>query len=427
MTNTTTIPPTGFAADSITPARDVLLDSANVAEIVARMYNREGGVESCSRRRAKYRIGESLRVVYDVVVDGRNFVVSARTFHNSADEFRRAVPNAETVGGLPGVAHDQRTHSVWWTLPNDRRLRNVGTLLDPPRRVRESSGLPWDQSVLVEYAPERSATVRIVDAHGQITGFAKAYRDRDALEVATQYNRVAASIALLDGIRTPRSLGWARPDRIVVLEAMRGRTWPQLPTDLRLVAMRHLGEALANVHGLPTDFGRGAFQRYRMDRVLHSADLVAVARTDVAAAAHRLRDKLAEGSPPEEPVVCLHGDLNAHNVLFQGDQVHMIDFDQGGSGAASADIGSMLATLMTARLVDPDEPIKGLATAFLAGYKKVRTLPNVAALRWYTGAALVAERAIRAVNRVNLPTLAILPDLLQRAEAVLAGKVHIDE
>ena len=126
-------------------------------------------------------------------------------------------------------------------------------------------------------------------------------------------------------------------------------------------------------------------------------------------------------------MVCLHGDVNANNVLFQGDQVHMIDFDQGGSGAASADIGSMLAMLMTARLVDPDEPIKGLATAFLAGYKKVRTLPNAAALRWYTGAALVVERAIRAVNRVNLPTLAILPDLLQRAGAVLAGKVHIDE
>src|SRR6185295_19555669 len=197
--------------------------------------------------RAKYRIGENLRVAYDIVADGRNFVVSARTFQNSAEAFRRARPNAEPVGGMPGVGHDQQTHSVWWTLPNDRTLRNLGTLLDPPRRVRESSGVAWDQSVLVEYAPERSATARLLDAHDQITGYAKAYRDRDVLEVATQYNRVAASIALLDGIRTPRALGWARPDRIVVLEPMRGRTWTQLPADLQPAAMQRFGEALANL------------------------------------------------------------------------------------------------------------------------------------------------------------------------------------
>jgi aminoglycoside phosphotransferase (APT) family kinase protein len=427
VTMTTTSPPAGFTADPIIPARDVLLDATSVAEIVGRLYDRQGAIESCTLRRAKYRIGESLRVVYDVVADGRNFVISARTFQNSADALRRAQPSAEAVGGMPGVARDPGTHTVWWTLPNDRRLRNIVTLLDPPRRVRESSGVAWDQSVLVEYAPERSATARILDAHGQISGFAKAYRDRDAFEVATQYNRVAASIALLDGIRTPRALGWARPDRIVVLEPMRGRTWTHLPADIQPVAMRHLGQALANVHGLPTDFGRGPFQRYRMERVLNSADLVAIARTDVEAAAKRLRDKLAEGPPPKATVVCLHGDVHANNVLFHGDEVHIIDFDQGGSGAASADIGSMLASLMTARLIDPLESTEGLATAFLEGYTKVRALPSAPELRWYTGAALVAERAIRAVNRVNLPVLAILPELLKMAEAVLAGKVRIDE
>jgi aminoglycoside phosphotransferase (APT) family kinase protein len=428
MTMTTTSPPTGFADDAIIPARDVLLDAASVEEIVGRMYNRDGAIESCTLRRAKYRIGESLRVVYDIVADGRAFVVSARTFQNSAEAFRRAQSTAEPVGGMPGVGHDEQTHSVWWTLPNDRRLHNLGTLLDPPRRVRQSSGVAWDQSVLVEYAPERSATARIVDAHGQTAGFAKAYRDRDALDVATQYNRVAASIALLDGIRTPRALGWARPDRIVVLEPMRGRTWTQLPPELRPAAMQRLGEALANVHGLPTDFGRGPFQRYRIERVLNSADLVAAARTDVAAAARRLHDKLAAGPPAKSTTVCLHGDVHANNVLFHGDQVHIIDFDQGGFGAASADIGSLLASLMTSRLIEHDVHAgHGLGAAFLEGYRKVRALPSGPELRWYTGAALVAERAIRAVNRVNLPTLAILPELLQMAESVLAGKVRIDE
>lgn len=422
----TSSPPAGFTTDPVIPARDALLDTASVAEVVGRIYNHEGAIEACTLRRANYCIGESLRVVYDIGTDGRNFVMSARTFHDSAEAFRRAQANAETVGGMPGVAHDPRTQTVWWTLPNDRRLRNIGTLLDPPRRVRESSGVAWDQSVLVGYAPDRSATARLVDAHGQTSGFAKAYLDRDALDVAEQYNRVAASVALLDGIRTPRALGWARPDRIVVLEQMRGRPWAQLPTDLRPTAMQSLGVALANVHGLPADFGRGPFQRYRMEQVLSSADLVAIARTDVAAAAHRLRDKLAKGPPSRETTVCLHGDLRPDNILFHGDQVHMIDFDQGGSGAASADLGSMLASLMTWRLIDPLESVDGLATAFLAAYSTIRALPSADELRWYTGAALVADRAIRAINRVHRPTLAILPELLDMAEAVLAGKARVD-
>ena len=425
MTVTMRSPSVGFTTDPVVPTRDVLLDAASVADIVGHAYDRGGAVESCTLRRADYCIGESLRVVYDIGMDGRKFVISARTFENSIDAFRQAQPNAQAVGGMPGVAHDSRTGTVWWMLPNDRQLHNVGTLLDPPRRVRESSGVAWDQSVLIEYAPERSATARLVDAHGQISGFAKAYVDRDALDVADHYNRVAASIALLDGIRTPRALGWARPDRIVVLEPMRGRTRAQLPDDVQPQAMRSLGEALANVHGLSTDFGRGPFQRFRTERVVGNADLVAFVRPDVADAARRLRDKLVASQPSSETIVCLHGDVNADNVLFHGDQIHMIDFDHGGSGAPSADLGSMLASLLTMRLIETSVPVAGLASAFLDGYRQIRALPGGQELRWYTGAAFVVEGAIRAVNRVNRPTLAVLPELLEMAEAVLAGKLDI--
>ncbi|MEP7112048.1 MAG: phosphotransferase [Ilumatobacteraceae bacterium] len=423
----TTSPPVGFTADPAVPSRDVLLDADSVAEQLGRISHQDSTIESVRLRRVKYRIGESLRVVYDVVADGRDFVMSARTFPNSADVFRTAEPDAERVLGMPGISHDSRNHAVWWTLPNDRKLRNVGTLLDPPVRVRRSSGVAWDQSRLVEYAPERSATARLFDAHGQISGYAKAYRDRDVLDVAKQYNRVAASVAFLDGVRTPRALGWARPDRILVLEPMRGRVWPQLPAEMRPLAMRQFGAALANIHGLPNDFGRGPFQRYRLERVLNSAHLVAVARPDVAVAIDRLRDKLASGPPQPGEIVCLHGDVHANNVMFHGDQVHMIDFDQGGSGVASADIGSMLASLLTTQLIDSDTAVHGLGTAFLDGYSTVRPLPSDAELRWYAAAAVVAERAIRAVNRINHSTLSVLPELLNIAEAILARKRDIDD
>jgi aminoglycoside phosphotransferase (APT) family kinase protein len=422
----TALPPLGFSADQVVPSRDLLLDPDFVTEQIGRITHHVGSIESCSLRRVKYRIGESLRVVYDVVADGRDFVMSARTFRDSGAVFREMEARAEPVLEMPGVAHDPDTNTVWWTLPNDRKLRNLGTLLDPPLRVRQSSGVAWDQSRLVEYAPERSATARLVDAHGQVTGYAKAYHDRDVLDVANQYNRVAASIALLEGIRTPRALGWARPDRIIVLEPMRGRVWTQLPTEVQPHSMHRFGEALANIHALPSDFGRGPFRRYRLERVLHSADLVATARPDVAVAIRELRDKLAGGPPAPDAMVNLHGDVHANNVLFHGDQVHLIDFDQGGSGTAAADIGSQLASLLTTHLIRADAAADDLGASFLDGYSAVRKLPSNAELRWYTTAAFVAERAIRAVNRVNRPALAVLPELLDIAGAVFDGKLSID-
>ncbi|HEY0521494.1 MAG TPA: aminoglycoside phosphotransferase family protein [Ilumatobacteraceae bacterium] len=419
-------PSLGFAEDAVVPSRDTLLDEDAVTALLDRIMDHDGTLESCTLRRVRYRVGDILRVVYDVVADGRDFVMSARTFPNSEEVFLRARVRAERVLGMPGVAHDPDTQSVWWTVPNDRQLRNLGTLLDPPTRVRRSSGVLWDQSRLVEYSPEQSATARLLDAHGQVTGYAKAYVDRDAMDVATQYNRVAASIALLDGIRTPRALGWARPDRIVVLEPMRGRAWTQLPLHSQPSAMGYFGAALANVHGLPTDFGRGAFQRYRIERVLRSGDLVAQARPDVAQIINDVGEQLAEGPPEPDAMVCLHGDVHANNVLFHGDQVYMIDFDRGGSGAASADIGSLLASLLTTELTEPETAAEGLAASFLDGYGALRPVPSSAELKWYTAAALVSECALRAVNRANRTVLAVLPDVLELAGAVLAGKLGVE-
>jgi Ser/Thr protein kinase RdoA (MazF antagonist) len=290
-----------------------------------------------------------------------------------------------------------------------------------------SSGLAWDQSELIEYAPERSATVRVLDTHGQICGFAKAYRDRDALDAAEQFNRVAALVALLDGIRTPRALGWARPDRIVVLEAMRGRRWSQLPIEVQRPTITHLGAALANAHGLKFDFGRAAFQRNDSRNVLGAAALVTKTRPDLAEPARRLRDNLAKGVPSRGAAVCVHGDFHMDNVLFHSDEVHMIDFDRGGSGVASTDLGSMLASLMTNRLISPDMFVSGLGAAFLEGYSSIRPLPSTTELRWYTAAAFVAERAAQAIITVHVPTMEVLPEVLASAEAVLAGTVGLED
>ena len=142
-------------------------------------------------------------------------------------------------------------------------------------------------------------------------------------------------------------------------------------------------------------------------RVVHSAHLVAVGRPDVSAAAIRLADRLADGPPPGGPQVALHGDCHPKNALLAGESIALIDLD----------VGSLVARLHA------DGDTGELRSAFLSGYRAVRPLPPDRSLRWHTAAALVAERGVRAVNRVHLPTLDRLQGLLETADDVLLNGV----
>jgi hypothetical protein len=113
-------------------------------------------------------------------------------------------------------------------------------------------------------------------------------------------------------------------------------------------------------------------------------------------------------------------------VLFQGDEVHILDVDRGGSGPASADLGSVLASVLAHQVVHPDKAVDGLGGELLDGYRSVRSLPSEVDLRWYTAAAFVAEGAIRAVNRIDESTLAVLPDLVALGEEVLEADVSLN-
>jgi Ser/Thr protein kinase RdoA (MazF antagonist) len=183
--------------------------------------------------------------------------------------------------------------------------------------------------------------------------------------------------------------------------------------------MGRLGSAIATLHaaGPQATEGLPRFGRLDVRRVVHSAHLVAVARPDVSAAAVRLADRLADGPPPGGPQVALHGDCHPRNALLAGDSIALIDLDQAGVGPAAADLGSLIARLHA------DGDTGAMRSAFLSGYQAVRPLPPERSLRWHTAAALVAERGVRAVNRVHLPTLDRLPQLLETADDVLLNGV----
>jgi aminoglycoside phosphotransferase (APT) family kinase protein len=403
----------GFATDPALPHRDLLLDQDAAREHLTSLLGRP--VDDCDLVRVKYRIGESLRVTYRTRVDGRDELRTVRAFRggDSHSAYRRAAG--------AGVLHDPALDAVWWTFPQDRRLRDLGDLLRPaPDLAALAPG--WQAGELVEYSPERAATFRAVDAAGHPVGYAKAYAPGtvDVADRARRYARIAAVLAG-GGISSPVPLGSSVARTVLLMQPMPGVQWGELDGTALAAAVRRLGTAVATLHdsGDRAAEGLPRFARLDVRRVVHSGHLVAIARPDVAARAIRLADRLADGPPPGGPPVTLHGDCHPKNALIDGDAIALIDLDQAGIGPAAADIGSLLARL------HQDGDTGAMRAAFLAGYRTVRALPPEGSLRWHTAAALVAERAIRAVNRVHQPTLDRLGDLIKTADDVLLNGVGL--
>src|SRR6185436_4135448 len=168
-----TLPP-----DPVLPRRDDLLDDEVVGARLDELLDRarEGRTGGCSRVRAKYRMGESLRAIFRVGGGAGGGLVSARMFPaaSAVGEFLRARDAAVGQGADPrSVLFDQVTSTVFWIFPQDRKLLGLGRLTSPPPELRSVFGTPWTQSELKAYKPERAATVRCEGAYGATIGYAK--------------------------------------------------------------------------------------------------------------------------------------------------------------------------------------------------------------------------------------------------------------
>jgi Phosphotransferase enzyme family len=282
---------------------------------------------------AKYRLGESLRVAYRA--GGR--VMSART---RGDEL------------------------VTRTWPDDRKLTSLHRFA-ALGRIR-----------VVAYAPEKSATVAVLDERGRVVAYAKATDDeRRGLEHAA-------------GLLVPRILA---TEPLLTIEAFRGKP---------VHDVHGLGAALARLHELAPP--RERFARLDVDRLATAADVIARARPDAADAAEYLLTRLiARRDDALGAAVCLHGDANLSNALRLPDgRIALIDLEHLSAGPAAADLGQVLAT--------SGRPAREL----LRGYATAAPPPDGDALRWYTAASILARVVLPGVSRVR-------PDVLVKTRALL--------
>jgi tRNA A-37 threonylcarbamoyl transferase component Bud32 len=418
-----------FAADPRVPGRDTLLDAREMTARLSRLLGEDGPVRISryGRGRVKYRIGDSLRVVHEVRVAGTRCLVASRTFPDgrSQEVYERALARAEPAGTLRAVAHDPELEAVFWTFPNDRKIPNLAALGPATAFVSELIGRRISRTELVAYAPEKAATVACFDAAtGRPAAYAKVYCSaEEAAHAHRVHSLLFERLGSVDpGLRLPAVLGYAPDERMLVVEALPGRRIDTIRGSDRLGAMRAFGTALAALHDLvaPND-DLPPFERLDPARQCTAAEIIGAARPDVAEAASRLAAELADRAPAAEaPPVCLHGDVHFKNGLLTDERVSLIDLDQAGLGPAAADVGSAIAKLRYQSLLTGDtRRVRVLQHALTDGYRSRRTPPAGDELRWHVAAAILSERALRAVNRVRLDGLALLPAVLDEALAVL--------
>ena len=202
-------------------------------------------------------------------------------------------------------------------------------------------------------------------------------------------------------LRVPRAGG---EGAALTLEALPGRRLDTLPPGAREHGLERLGAALATLHGLRPPAGV-AFRRFTPERLARAVGVIATAQPAAGrAAAELLAALLGRHADAAGPAVCLHGDANPRNALLDGDRVSLIDLEDVAAGPAAADLGHVLAGLLCER-VGRRAPGRGGAAARPRAAARIRGASprcrRPETLAWHTAAAVLARRALTAVNRVR--------------------------
>ena len=421
---------TALAPDQALPHRDILLDAALMRPVLSRLGAAAPvRIDSCSLIRVNYQVGRSLRALFRIEVDGALYTVAARMIPRtkSVDAYRGSLDNARNVGPLEGVGLASGLGCVFWVVPNDRKIGSLAPVLDPATLVPGIETREEVRKRIVEYAPEKSATLVCETAGGTAVAYAKVTAAHQAVR---DYGTYAALHARLDArdprLRLPRALEYSATYRTLWLEAVRGRRMAETAGDDEIADLERFGVAVAAFHGLAAP-DAPPLDRFSPAHLRDEAAIIRTIRPDVSDAAENLAARLIAHAVPHGEAVWLHGDLHPKNAIVCGDRIALIDVEDVALGAAGADVGSLLASLVyrreTGRL--SPEACRVRTLAFFTGYESVRRLPSAASIRWHTAAALFVERATRAVTRIRPLGLEHLPALLSTSERLLDFPVEI--
>ena len=406
----------GLALDPALPQRDLLLDDQKMAAHLSLLitHGSPSVIDSCEKQRIKYRIGESLRVLYRLSVNGSAHLIAAKAFAGPFSE--TAAGNSEISQCKPVQFVDSDMGAAFWVFPNDRKIRHLSLLRDKPETLSLALAGKWRRSEGVAYVPEKCATVRCLDRDGQTIAYAKMYAAAQGHGVAETYRQLASACT-----HVVKRLEYSQLHHLLLLQAVPGSRIADLQDKQLSGGFAGLAQSIASLHSISIPGHLPRFRRHDLDRLRNCARIIGIARPDVAGVVNELDRELRSSIPSAEPLVCLHGDVHPKNGIAANGFVTLIDLDQSAVGPAAADLGSMLALLhynwRTGLLTHKRQ--QELASAFLDAYAGSRQLPTQQSLTWHTAAALLSERALRSVNRIRPDGLHHLSQLLNDAREIL--------
>jgi Ser/Thr protein kinase RdoA (MazF antagonist) len=403
--------------DPVFPHRDAVLDADFVASCLASRLDWANAITRSERVRATYRVGDSLRVLHRFHANGQTYNVAARSFQpgRSGRAFEKALANTQG-GEAVGVVHRPDVDAVFWLFPHDRRVPALRKLEAVREALSTNLPRPWVHSRMVAWAPEHSATFQCLAANGAVLAYAKV-----GASAPIEYERYRALEAALADTRSsvlvPRAIAISSDRDIALIEAISGRRLEYRPME-----MRAMGVALAHLHAASlSDLPR--FERFTPSSRRKAVTLIVRAIPQLQPAVAALDARLTRVAPLHDALGSLHGDLHPRNAVVDGARLTLIDVEEMACGARAADLGSLLSRGICGRVVEDFTPAAmALASeALLEGYASVTALPNGDTLTWHTAAALLVERAQRAVARLNEPILRRLDALIAEANRLLGS------
>jgi aminoglycoside phosphotransferase (APT) family kinase protein len=400
-----------LALDPALPQRDLLLDESLMTEYLSRLVagNGDFAIHDCERLRTKYRVGTSLRVLYNLRGNGRSYRIAARAFPRT----RRVAKQFNSTVEL----NAPELNATFWIFPHDRKLKNLAVLANVPDELRNIEGRRWTRSRIVAHAPEKSVTAQCLDDDEQIIAYAKIYAGDEGSQIFETYTRVAE--ALQGKTRIPRAIAYFEQYHLLLLESVAGVSLAAVPTAQREHAFFQLGKALKRFHEIDLTTSTAPSSRLTPEALTRGGATISAARPDVAEMVQHLTAQLIAQYEPGRPVF-LHGDVHPKNILVNDKNIVLLDLDQVATGIAAADLGSVIAGLYFDACTGSRtwREVSALSRALLSGYDASQ---QSHALRWHVAAALLQERALRSVTRIRTCGLQKLPEILLTATAVLNG------